>query len=158
MNGGGWGPADARAMIAYFRLGAYSDALRLAKRVQHWRKISRMPDHLDEWGGKPSRKGCNIDYFAVFGALLRGLFEYEYRADALVLRPHFPPEIKRYRQLQPVRWGDKRLFIEWERKGDSKKIAKVTVNGRPLTQADQDQVVLPYDDLPKTSNIKIVCE
>ena len=158
MNGGGWGPADARAMIAYFRMGAYSDALRLEKRVQHWRKISRMPDHLDEWGGRPSRKGCNIDYFAVFGAFLRGLFEYEYRADALILRPHLPPEIKRYRQLQPIRWGDKRLFVEWEWKGDSRKITNVTVNGQPLTQADPGQVVLPYDKLAKTSNIKIVCE
>ena len=48
-----------------------------------------------------------IDNFAIPAATIRGLFDYEYRCDRLILRPRVPGSITEYVQKQPVRFGEK---------------------------------------------------
>ena len=45
------------------------------------------------------------------GGLLRGLFEYDYRADRLRVRPHLPANVTRYAQKFPVWFGKTRIYL-----------------------------------------------
>jgi hypothetical protein len=51
------------------------------------------------------------DSFGLPAAMMRGLFEYLYRADGLTLLPHIPTGITRLEQHFPVRFGAKRLLF-----------------------------------------------
>jgi hypothetical protein len=51
------------------------------------------------------------DCWGAPGGLLRGLFQYDYRADGMRIRPHLPPEITYYRQKWPVMFGDTEVYI-----------------------------------------------
>ena len=52
-----------------------------------------------------------IDNFAIPAATFRGLFDYEYRFDRLILRPRVPGAISEYVQKEPIRFGEKALYI-----------------------------------------------
>jgi len=58
--------------------------------------------------------------------MIRGLFEYLYRADGLTLVPHIPPAITRLEQKYPIRFGTKRLYLAVTGQGP---ITAVRVNG-----------------------------
>ena len=65
-------------------------------------------------------------------AMIRGLFEYLYRADALTLVPHIPPGITRLRQDFPVRFGRKQLYLATAGAGP---VTAVTINGQAWTHS-----------------------
>ena len=62
------------------------------------------------------------------GGLLRGLFEYDYHANSLRIRPHLPPEITRYVQKFPVWFGKTKIWISVTGTG-----SVTSVQGTPVT-------------------------
>jgi hypothetical protein len=92
------------------------------------------------------------DAFGPPAALVRGVFEYLYRAYDLQLIPHIPPTISRLEQLFPIRFGAKRLYLATIGSGP---ITAVRLNRKPWPKFDAQSVVLPYDEIPQTAAIEI---
>ena len=170
VNGGVWGTVEGRAILAYYRLGKFEDVRRSAARAMKWAKEFRMDAPWSQCGENShnpwSDQGGSghhvnglavmIDNFAIPAATIRGLFDYEYRADRLILRPRVPEAIAEYVQKEPIRFGDKRLFISCRNGGA--KVKSVAVDGTEWKVASPDEVVLPYEALPKSAQIEIVTE
>jgi hypothetical protein len=95
-----------------------------------------------------------IDNFAIPAATVRGLFDYEYRWDRLILRPRVPEGITEYVQKEPIRFGAKQLFLSCRNGG--MKVQSVAVNGQAWKLQSPDEVVLPYEALPKTAKVELV--
>ncbi len=156
VNGGHWSTCEARMILAYYRVGRTEDARRSMKRILTFARRFRMDNPLTEFGNNvyQPQQPINITYDA-FGpatALLRGLFEYLYAADALTLVPHVPAGITSLRQLDPVRWGEKRLFLSTRGTGP---VTAVSVNERPWTAFDPQSIRFAYDDLPDEARIEM---
>ena len=97
-----------------------------------------------------------VDNFAIPAATVRGLFDYEYRSDRLILRPRVPGSITEYVQKQPVRFGEKTLYLSCRNGGP--KVKSVAVNGKAMKVDSPDAVALLYDELPKEAKVEIVTE
>jgi hypothetical protein len=156
VNGGHWTTCEARMMLAYYRLGRYDDALDSMRQIMTFARRFRMDNPLVKFGSEVYQPGepINVTYDA-FGApagLIRGLFEYLYRADGLTLMPHIPPGIARLEQKFPIRFGDKRIYLATAGRGD---ISSVRVNDQPWTSFDARSVFLPYESLPKAARVQI---
>ncbi|MGO8747818.1 MAG: hypothetical protein ACLQNE_17735 [Thermoguttaceae bacterium] len=168
VNGGVWGTVEGRAILAYSRLGKFDDIRRSATRAMKWAKDFRMDapwsqrgentnnPWSDSGGNQVGGVAVMIDNFAIPAATLRGLFDYEYRFDRLVLRPRVPASITEYVQKHPVRFGVKTLYLSCRNGGP--KIQSVAVNGKPIKVESPDVAVLAYDELPARSDIRIVTE
>ena len=166
VNGGVWQTVEGRAILMYYRLGRFEDVYRSATRAMKWAKDFRMDDHFTQWGentdnlwyDKGSKRHNNgvaicADQFAVPAATLRGLFDYEYLSDRLILRPRIPGTITRYVQKDPVRFGDRKIFLSCDNGGP--KVISVRVNGKTLPVSSTEVVSLPYNDLPGIARIEI---
>ncbi|MDD5704613.1 MAG: hypothetical protein PHR35_01710 [Kiritimatiellae bacterium] len=165
VNGGAWGTVEGRAILAYFRLGKFADAYRSATRAMKWAKDFRMDAPWSQrgentnniWsdggGNQVAGVAVMVDNFAIPAATVRGLFDYEYRADRLILRPRVPGSIARYVQKVPVRFGAKSIRIACINNGPE--IRSVTVNGRELDVKTQDRIDLLYEDLPDEATVEI---
>ena len=92
------------------------------------------------------------DAFGPPAGFLRGLFEYLYRADGLTLVPHIPPSVTELEQLDPVRFGKKKLLLSVVGNGA---ITAVRVNGRKWKSFDGTTVFLPYDKTPELARVEI---
>jgi hypothetical protein len=168
VNGGVWGTVEGRAILAYSRLGKFDDVRRSATRAMKWAKDFRMDapwsqrgentnnPWSDAGGNQVGGVAVMIDNFAIPAATVRGLFDYEYRSDRLVLRPRVPASITEYVQKQPVRFGVKTLYLSC--RNDGPKIQSIAVNGKPVKVESPDLAVLAYDELPSRSDIRIVTE
>jgi len=166
VNGGAWGTVEGRAILMYYRLGKFEDIRRSAFRAMKWAKDFRMDAPWSQCGentknpwsdtGKFREGGVAVmvDNFAIPAATVRGLFDYEYRACGLVLRPRVPAAINQYTQKQPVRFGMKKLFLSCRNGGPS--ISSVKVNGKSIKVVSSNEILLNYDDLPMVANIGIV--
>ena len=100
------------------------------------------------------KQPTNITYDA-YGppaAMIRGLFEYLYRADGLTLVPHIPPGISELQQLDPIRFGNKALYLSTVGSGA---ITSVRVNGKLWRTFDGNSVSLPYATTPNVAQIVI---
>jgi hypothetical protein len=154
VNGGHWSTCEARMVMAYYRLGKYEDARRSMKRLLGFAHRFRMDNPLVKFGSDVYQPNEPInlcyDSFGPAAALVRGLFEYLYRADGLTLVPHIPPGITELEQTFPIRFGEKRLFISTVGAGP---ITAVTVNGQPWHAFDAHTVTLPYSQTPKTAQV-----
>ena len=106
--------------------------------------------------GKMGGVAVMIDNFAIPAATLRGLFDYDYRFDRLILHPRVPRAITEYVQKEPVRFGEKSIYVSCHNGGTN--VKSVTVNGKALKVKSPDAVVLRYDELPKEAKIEIVTE
>jgi hypothetical protein len=93
------------------------------------------------------------DTFGPAAAFMRGLFEYLYRADGLTLIPHIPAAIEELQQLDPVRFGQKKLFLTTLGRGP---VTAVKVNGRKWKDFDSVSVFLPYDKMPAVAQVQIL--
>lgn len=157
VNGGHWSTCEARMMMAYYRLHKQDDARRSMKRMLDYARRFRMDNPLVEFGGnvyQPKEPiNCVYDNWGVPAALIRGLFEYRYQADQLVLLPHVPPGITELQQRFPIRFGQKRLLLSTVGHGP---ITDVTINGEPWRTFDAASVTLAYDKLPPTAQIQIL--
>lgn len=165
VNGGCWATVDGRAILGYYRLGRFDDVYRSASLAMKWAKEYRMDAPFSQRGENTSnpwsdRKGVSpvsvmVDNFAIPAATLRGLFEYEYAAESLTLRPHIPEGIIFYAQREPVYWGAKRLFLSAENRGE---IKAVFINGEKTGGRFEGEMTLDYDALPEQAHIYFSCE
>jgi alpha-L-fucosidase 2 len=165
VNGGVWGTVEGRAILMYYRLGKFEDVRRSASRAMRWAKDFRMDAPWSQFGENTSNPWSDtgkfqvggisvmIDNFAIPAATVRGLFDLDYRADRLILRPRVPGSITEYAQKEPVRFGGKRLYLSCRNGGPV--VESVTVNGRPYTVSSRDEVTLLYGELPDEAKIEI---
>jgi hypothetical protein len=170
VNGGVWATVEARAILAYYRLGKFEDVRRSADRAMKWAKECRMDAPWSQrgentynlWADRKENpaliRGLSVthDNFAIPAATIRGLFDCEYRWDRLILRPRVPEGIKEYVQKEPIRFGEKRLYVSCRNGG--MEVQSVAVNGQAWNLGSSDEVVLPYETLPATAHIEIVTE
>jgi hypothetical protein len=166
VNGGVWGTVEGRAILMYYRLGKFADIYRSVERAMKWAKEFRMDapwsqrgentDNLWSDSGQAHKGGVAvmIDNFAIPAATVRGLFDYEYRFDRLILRPRVPGSITEYVQKQPVRFGEKVLYLSCRNGGPKVKLVKI--NGQIREVESEEEVVLRYDELPKEAKVEIV--
>jgi hypothetical protein len=156
VNGGAWSTCEARAIMAYYRLGKYEDARSSMKQLLTFARNFRMDNPLTDFGNAviQPKMPINLTYDALApaAALLRGLFEYRYGADGLTLTPHIPPGITELAQLDPIRFGKKRLYLSTAGRGG---ITAVTINGRAWKSFDRQSIFLPYEKTPEIARIAI---
>jgi hypothetical protein len=156
VNGGQWFTCEARMIMAYYRLGHWEDARRSMKRLLSYAHDFRM-DNLTEFGVKPYQLrqpiNCVYDNWGVPAAMIRGLFEYLYRAEGLTIVPHIPTGITRLEQQFPIRFGKKQLYLATAGSGP---ITGVMVNGQPWKAFDARSVSLGYDQTPDEAVIQIL--
>ncbi|MBI4889286.1 MAG: hypothetical protein HY821_01595 [Acidobacteria bacterium] len=156
VNGGHWSTCEARMMLAYYRLGKYDDARESMRRILAFADRFRMDNNLTNFGSDvyQPKQPINITYdaFAIPAALRRGLFEYLYTAEGLTLLPHIPPAVTELQQLDPVRFGPRRLYLATFGAGP---ITKVTVNNKPWKHFTADRIQLPDNETPATAIIVI---
>ena len=166
VNGGAWGTVEGRAILMYYRLGKFEDIRRSASRAMKWAKDFRMDapftqrgeNSNNNWTEKGRRfygKGAAVmvDNFAVPAATVRGLFDFEYHFDRLILRPRIPGTITQYRQKQPVRFGEKEIYISCVNGGP--KVKSVKVNGKNMKMSLHDRVELLFENLPVNAQVEI---
>ena len=95
----------------YYRLGKFEDVRRSATRAMKWAKDFRMDAPWSQRGENTDNSwydegkwlygnGVKVaaDNFAIPAATIRGLFDYDYRSDRLILRPRVPGSITQYTQ------------------------------------------------------------
>jgi len=157
VNGGHWTTCEGRMLLGYSRVGAYDDIRAAMNQMMKFARAFRMDNPLVEFGNavyQPKEPiNITIDAYAAPAGMMRGLFEYLYRADALVLVPHIPPSITRLEQKLPVRFGAKRLYISTAGAGA---IRAVTVNGAPWKLCDAATVTLPFAAVPDLAQIQLL--
>jgi len=163
VNGGVWGTVEGRAILMYYRLGKFEDVRHSATRAMKWAKEFRLDAPWSQRGENSKNSwyetvdvAVMIDNFAIPAATVRGLFDYEYRSDRLILRPRVPGSITEYVQKHPVRFGDKALYLSCRNGGP--KVKSVAVNGRTVEVESPEAAVLAYDELPREAKIEIVTE
>lgn len=156
VNGGHWTTCEARMIMGYYRLGAYDDARRSMEHILKFARQFRLDNNLVDFGGQPYQLrqpiNCVYDSWGAPAALIRGLFEYLYRANDLTLLPHIPPGITRLEQTFPIRFGTKRLYLSTNGSGP---VTGVCVNGQAWKQYTAQSVTLPYDKTPDVAQISI---
>ena len=156
VNGGHWSTCEARMVMAYYRLGKYEDARKSMRQLLTFARKFRMDNPLTKFGSDvyQPNEPVNLCYdtFGPAAAMVRGLFEYLYRADGLTLVPHVPPSLSELRQRFPIRFGAKQLYLSTVGTGP---ITGVRVNGRAWRDFDERSVHLAYDATPASARIVI---
>jgi hypothetical protein len=156
VNGGHWSTCEARMILAYCRLGKFDDVTRSMQQLMKFARAFRMDNPLVNFGDDvyQPQQPINITYDA-FGppaATIRGLFEYLYKSDRLILVPHIPPKITQLEQRDPIRFGTKKIYLSTAGSGH---IARVTINGNVWTAFTPTEITLPYDPLPAEAKVAI---
>lgn len=156
VNGGHWSTCEARMIMAYYRLGHTDDARRSMQRILAFARQFRMDNNLTHFGRDPYQPkepiNCVYDAWGIPAAFIRGLFEYLYQADRLVVVPHIPAGITRLEQRFPIRFGTKQLFFSTTGTGA---ITAVQLNGQPWSRHDATEVFLPFTEIPDGAKIEI---
>ncbi|MCE5238720.1 hypothetical protein LLH23_09530 [bacterium] len=156
VNGGHWTTCEARMVLAYYRLGRFEDARRSLQHLLGFARQFRFDNNLTDFGNavyQPKEPiNCVYDSWGGPLAMLRGLFEYLYQSDRLVLAPHIPPGITALDQQFPVRFGAKRLYLSTRGAGP---VTGVYVNRQPWKTFDRTTVTLPYERLPQRAQVTI---
>ena len=117
VNGGHWTTTQGRMSIACLRANEFAHPLGAWARIRTLMEGYRADAPLTgfgaaPWGDKQQAPYCVVyDCWGAPGGLLRGLFEYDYRADRLRVRPHLPPGVTRYVQQFPVWFGRTRIYL-----------------------------------------------
>jgi hypothetical protein len=127
------------------------------KQIMSFADQFRMDNPLTKFGSdvyQPAQPyNVTYDAFAIPAAMIRGLFEYLYRADGLTLIPHIPQGITEIQQLDPIRFGNKKLWMSAKGSGE---ITDVEINGKKWTRFNKTSVFLPYDQLPDKALVTIL--
>jgi hypothetical protein len=156
VNGGHWSTAEARMIMAYYRLNRTEDARRSMERILGFARRFRMDNNLTHFGSEVYQPkepiNCVYDAWGIPAAFIRGLFEYLYAADGLTVVPHIPPRITRLEQRFPIRFGSKRLEFSTVGSGP---VTGVLINGKAWPKHDAEKVFLPFDAVPADARIQI---
>ncbi len=166
VNGGVWSTVEGRAILMYYRLGKFEDIRRSATRAMKWSKDYRLDSPWSQRGENSDNSWYDegkwlhgngikvtVDNYAIPAATIRGLFDYDYRSDSLILRPRVPGCIARYTQKPPIRFGGKRLYLSCRNGGPH--VESVTINGEQVASPSPEAVVLQYDRLPSEAMVEI---
>jgi hypothetical protein len=157
VNGGHWSTCEARMVLAYYRLGRFDEARRSMQQLLTFARRFRMDNPLTACGSEVYQPNQPInlcyDTFGPAAAFRRGLFEYLYSAEGLRLVPHIPPSLTQFEQLNPVRFGSKRLLLSTLGSGP---VTGITVNGRKWKQFDRSSVWLPYARTPDLARVQVL--
>lgn len=160
-HGASWFSSEARMLMAYYRLNKFRDVKNSLGRMFELYAKGYTRDVMDNFGTEfagsynPEEKGiAYIDGFAVYGAGLRGLFEYEYTAESLMLHPHVPNGITEYRQLVPARFGDKKIYPSVFKTGKNKNMM-FKINGGKEIAVEKNCIELKYLDMKNETNVEI---
>jgi hypothetical protein len=156
VNGGHWSTCEARMILAYYRLSKFDDVTRSMQQLMKFARAFRMDNPLVNFGDDvyQPQQPINITYDA-FGppaATIRGLFEYLYKSDRLILIPHIPPKVTQLEQRDPIRFGAKKIYLSTAGSGH---ITRVTINGNVWTEFTPTEITLPYDPLPAEAKVAI---
>jgi hypothetical protein len=167
VNGGAWTTVEGRAILMYYRLGKFGDVWKSAVRAMKWTKDFRMDQPFTQRGENTKNDWYDegawlhgdgvavmADNFAVPAATIRGLFDYEYRADRLVLRPRVPGSVTQYTQLEPIRFGGKSILLSCRNGGP--RVKYFTVNGKRFKAGPGGTAELLYNRLPDEAIVEIV--
>ena len=158
VNGGHWSTCEARMVLAYCRLGHFEDARRSMQKLLSFAEQFRMDNPLTQCGNAVYQPNQPVnlcyDTFGPAAALVRGLFEYLYSADTLTLVPHVPPGIQELQQLDPVRFGSKKVLISIAGTGP---VTSVKVNGKRWTRFNAHSISLPFEETPSVAEVRIGC-
>jgi hypothetical protein len=125
VNGGHWTTTQARMSIACLRANEFSHPFGAWAKIRTLMEGYRADAPLTgfgatPWGDKLAAPYCVVyDCWGAPGGLLRGLFEYDYRADCLRVRPHLPADITRYVQKFPVFFGKTKIYLTVTGAGES---------------------------------------
>ena len=156
VNGGHWSTCEARMVLAYCRLGKYDDARRSILRMMDFARRFRMDNPLTNFGSEVYQPkepvNITIDAFGPMAALVRGLFEYIYSAGSLTLYPHIPPAVTELHQIDPIRFGMKKLYLSTFGAGP---VSVVRINGSAWASHDAGSITLSYDKIPDTAAVEI---
>jgi hypothetical protein len=143
-------------IMGYYRVGAYDEARRSMQHILTFARKFRMDNPLVEFGAKvyQPKEPINLCYdtFGPPAALVRGLFEYLYKADGLTILPHIPPGITRLEQRFPIRFGTKKLYLATVGAGP---VTSVRVNGEKWSKFNAESVFFPYHDTPDSAFVRI---
>lgn len=160
VNGGAWSTVEARAILAYYRLGKYEDIRKSNRHSMQLADHYQMDAPLKDFGNSVwyTDYATNLCYDAlgIPAATIRGLFEYVYKYDRIILYPHVPPSISEYSQDEPIRFGEKRITISVKNGGP--RVASVKVNGHNWKAESPESISLAYDSLPKKATVEITME
>ena len=118
-----------------------------------WRMDNPLPEFGNAVWFKDRPVHLTYDALGPAAGMLRGLFEYIYKSDRLVLTPHIPPTITRLEQRDPIRFGSKRIFITTYGAGP---VTGVLINGEPHADFTPTDVTLPFDQLADVTNVLIL--
>jgi len=156
VNGGHWSTCEARMMLGYYTLRKYEDSRRSMKHLLNFARKFRMDNPLTKFGSDvyQPKEPVNLCYdtFGPAAGLIRGLFEYLYSAEGLTLLPHIPPTISELHQLDPIRFGKKKLYISTFGSGA---INSVRINDQTWKVFNKKSVFLPYEKTPELARIEI---
>ncbi len=164
-NGAAWFSSQARLLLAYLRQEHHKDAAALLQRMLALHASGLLRDVCSDYGrlddpgdSNPDAKNAlYIDGFAVFAAALRGLFEFEYRADSLLLRPHLPASVQSFRLPTYARFGNKKIYLSCRRNTASGgNIAAVQINGQAYANFQDCVVTLDYAALPREADVSLI--
>jgi hypothetical protein len=157
INGGHWSTCEGRMMMAYSILGKFEDSRQSMLKILDYAKKFRMDNPLTDFGNDvyQPKMPYNVTYdaYAIPAAFIRGLFEYIYKADGLTLIPHIPESISELQQLDPIRFGSKKIFLSYAGKGE---ISSVLVNGQKYSNHTKTNIFLPFKEIPDSAHIVIL--
>lgn len=143
-------------VMGYYRLGEFDDARRSMEQLLTFADRWRMDNPLTKFGSDvyQPQQPINLCYdsFGPPAAMIRGLFEYLYKADGLTLIPHIPPAVTELHQRFPIRFGTRRLYLTTVGSGP---ITGVRINGDRHERFDATSIFLPYETLPEVARISI---
>ena len=147
-NGGGWPANQGLMSVAAMRAGEFAHPLNAWAAMRPLMAAFRADAPLAGFGRFPwspsqGRPYCFCyDNMGVPAGLLRGLFEYGYRANGVHLWPHIPPGIRRYAQKLPASFGHTRLWLATTGQGAP---VRALVNGRSQSLDADGSLFLPLD-------------
>ena len=149
VNGGHWTTCEARMQIGYYRVNAFKDAKEAFEVILDRAYRFRLDNSLTDFGSREYQPNlpinCVYDSWGAPGGFLRGLFEYEYKSDGLLLYPHIPGGIDKLQQNFPVFFGKKKVYITTHGHG---KITGVNINNKPVKNFTPQFVFVKPDDSP----------
>jgi len=157
VNGGHWSTSEARALLAYYRVGRYADIAASLRQIMKFFDDYLIDNPLKDFGNQlwfeDHITTVIYDGFGVPAGLLRGLLQPVYTADALMLIPSIPPGINALDGLVPLRFGTKRIEVSVKREANVK--LSVTLNGTPWANFDGALITLPFDRIPDHAAVEI---
>ncbi|MDB4582019.1 hypothetical protein N9164_02585 [Draconibacterium sp.] len=116
VNGGHWTTTQGRMNIACLRVNEFEHPFNSWKKISDAMKGFRADAPRKELGAVGWFNGrfpydIVYDCWGAPAGLLRGLFEYDYRANNLRVRPHLPSDISSYTQKWPVMFGKTKVYL-----------------------------------------------